>query len=173
MRPFVTKRTGGSGPCSPKWIPTGLNSTRRETGAAVLVHTVVNPAVIFRPAQLPAPVGARRRVLGRSILEKRPARQREHQVRWPDRSSKGMNASGWKTAPPQVLSEVVSVTNSACLSLLEASRVSPIDFVINQFASKLDVNWTQPALSFCSRLHPSVDSASRSRILSVAAVSGA
>jgi hypothetical protein len=86
---------------------------------------------------------------------------------------KGMNASGWKTAPPQVLTEVVSVTNSACLSLLEASRVFPIDIVINQFASKADANWTQAGACYSAELHPSVDSASRSRILSVPAVSGA
>jgi hypothetical protein len=81
-----------------------------------------------------------------------------------------MIASGWKTAPPR--EEVVLVTKSAWPSSLEASHVSPIAFLINQFASNLDARWTLPALSSHSRLHPSVDSASRSRILSVSSMSG-
>ena len=37
-----------------------------------------------------------------------------------------MIASGWRTAPPQISEfEVVSVTNSACLELLEASPRVP------------------------------------------------
>jgi hypothetical protein len=83
-----------------------------------------------------------------------------------------MIASGLKTAPPQV-SEAVQVTNSACLSLLEASHVSPIVFSFSQFASAPDASWTQSASAFCLRLHPSVDSASRFRTLSVSPVSGA
>jgi hypothetical protein len=83
-----------------------------------------------------------------------------------------MIASGLKTAPPQGISEAVLVTNSACVCLLEASRVSPIALVMNQITSKFDAFWTQPALSFGLRLRSSVDVASRSRILSVPSVSG-
>lgn len=84
-----------------------------------------------------------------------------------------MIASGWKTAPPQVGSEVVSVTNPACLSSLEASPVSPIAIVFSHFASNRDALWTQTALIFNSLLHSSVYTASRSRTLSAPSVSGA
>jgi hypothetical protein len=86
---------------------------------------------------------------------------------------KGMIASGLKTAAPQVISEAVLVTNSACFSSLEAPQKSPIVPFLSQFASVSDAIWTQPAPGFGLRLHPSVDSASRFRTLSVPVVSGA
>ena len=79
---------------------------------------------------------------------------------------KGMIASGPQTASPRVRSEVVLATKSACPSSLEASQVSPIVFVMNQFAP-LGALWPQS-----TRLHPSVYTASRSRTLSVPSVSG-
>ena len=84
-----------------------------------------------------------------------------------------MIASGLKTAPPQVIPEAVLVTNSACLSSLEAFHVSPIAICFNQFASILDACRAQRAPGSRMRLHPSVDSASRFRTLSVPMVSGA
>jgi hypothetical protein len=51
--------------------------------------------------------------------------------------------------------------------------VSPIVFIINQFASILDALWTQAAWSLNFRLQSSIDSASGSRILSAPSVSGA
>jgi hypothetical protein len=83
-----------------------------------------------------------------------------------------MIASGLKTAPPQVIPEAVLVTNSACLSSLEAFHASPIVFRFNQFASCPDALWTQPASGSPLQLHPSVDSASRFFTLSVSPESG-
>ena len=84
-----------------------------------------------------------------------------------------MIASGLKTAPPQVIPEAVLVTNSACLSSLEASHVSPALIRFNPYASSPDALWTQSAADSCMQLHPSVDSASRFRTLSATPVSGA
>jgi len=68
-----------------------------------------------------------------------------------------MTASGWKTAPPQVGSEVASVTNSACQISYEASpRVS--DRFYNQQAAALKgaaCTQSVPALA-ALRLHLSV-----------------
>ena len=84
-----------------------------------------------------------------------------------------MIVSGLKTAPPQLIPEAVLVTNSACLSSLEASHVSPIVPCFSQFASCPDTLWTLPASVPRSQLHLSVDSASRFRPLSDPSVSGA
>jgi hypothetical protein len=63
-------------------------------------------------------------------------------------------------------------TKSACPSSLEASQVSPIAFVLSQFAPAPGALWPQSRSSFGSCLHPSVHTASRSRNLSVPSVSG-
>ena len=83
-----------------------------------------------------------------------------------------MIASGWKTAPPQVGSEVVLVTNPACTSSLEASPVSPIAIFFSHFASTSGALWTQIALSLNFLQHSSVYTASRSHTLSAPSVSG-
>jgi hypothetical protein len=82
-----------------------------------------------------------------------------------------MNASGWRTAPPQVVDlEVVLVTNSACLLSLEASpRVYdlPCDARSVLSPSPLTAELSQhlaPVIEFRSR-------ASASRILSAPTVS--
>jgi hypothetical protein len=72
---------------------------------------------------------------------------------------KGMIASGWRTAPPQVDSEVDSVTNSACQVLLEASQVSPIVFGINRNAAIAGAIWTQSGVGHGPRPQPSVHTA--------------
>jgi hypothetical protein len=84
------------------------------------------------------------------ILEK--AGQAKNQVRWPDRFQ-GMDASGRKTAPLQVSSEVVTVTDSACQFSLEASSVYPIAFVLNQFTPFLGAGWPQLAPTSGANLH--------------------
>jgi hypothetical protein len=82
-----------------------------------------------------------------------------------------MNASGWRTAPPQAIDiEVVLVTNSACQLSLEASpRVPdlPRDARSALFPSRLTAELSQhlaPVIEFRSR-------ASASRSLSAPTVS--
>ena len=145
-----------------------------QASVAILVHTGFTRLLhqCRRKPRSPLAHGA-----GNAALQVLKIRKKAGQVRTIKSVGrtglKGMIASGWRTAPPQIRSEVVSVTNSACPSLLEASQVSPIAFVINQFSPITGALWTQPALRFNSRLHPSVDSASRSRTLSAPSVSGA
>ena len=83
------------------------------------------------------------------------------------------NSESAPTAPPQVVSEVESVTNSAWQYSLEAAPVSPIVFVINKTTSILDAVRTQPARQYARTLCPSVYTASRSRTLSAPSVRGA
>jgi hypothetical protein len=69
-----------------------------------------------------------------------------------------MIASGWRTAPPQVSDfEVVLVTNSACLELLEASPRVPDLPGIAQSALALSA----PTAELHSYLAPVVESCSR------------
>jgi hypothetical protein len=133
----------------------------------------IHPAVTYRPVQPPLHLaqGVGYAALGFEDFRKKAGQAEMKSV---GRTGlKGMIASGRKTAPPQVRSEVVLVTNSACPFSLEASLVSPITLIINQFASISGAVWTQFALSFGSRLHPSVYTASRSHTLSAPSVSGA
>jgi hypothetical protein len=130
------------------------------------------PAVLPRPAQFPAPVGAWRRARGARILKiidflkvYKDFRKKAGQagIKSVGRTGlKGMIAYGWRTAPPQVGSEVDSVTNSACQCSLEASQVSPIAFRFNQIAPIVGAIWVQSGLGFDPRQHPSVATASRS-----------
>jgi hypothetical protein len=77
-----------------------------------------------------------------------------------------MIASGWRTAPPQVVGfEVVMATNSACLLSLEASpRVPDVPCV-----AQCELSQTSPGAELFQHLAPVVESRSRasaSRILS-------
>ena len=69
-----------------------------------------------------------------------------------------MIASGWRTAPPQISdSEVVLVTNSACLELLEASPRVPdlpgaAQTALSASALKAELySYLSPVVEFCSR----------------------
>jgi hypothetical protein len=69
-----------------------------------------------------------------------------------------MIASGWRTAPPQVTDfEVVLVTNSACLQLLEASPRVPdlpgmAQSALSVSAHKAELySYLTPVVEFCSR----------------------
>ena len=84
-----------------------------------------------------------------------------------------MIASGWRTAPPQVDSEVVLVTNSACQCLLEATQGLPIASGFNQIAPILGVIRAQSPVGHAPRLPPPVYTDFRSPILSAPSVSGA
>jgi hypothetical protein len=82
-----------------------------------------------------------------------------------------MNASGWQTAPPQVVDlEVVLATNSACLLSLEASPRVPdlpcdVRSALSPSALKAELfQHLAPVIEFRSR-------ASASRILSAPTVS--
>jgi hypothetical protein len=69
-----------------------------------------------------------------------------------------MIASGWRTAPPQISEfEVVSVTNSACLELLEASpRVPDLPGIAQSALSA-----SAPKAELYSHLTPVVEFRSR------------
>jgi hypothetical protein len=82
-----------------------------------------------------------------------------------------MIASGWRTAPPQVESEVDSVTNSAWQCLLEASQGSPIASGFNQMAPIVGAIRAQVGAGHDPLLHPSVYTAFHSRTLSAPSVS--
>jgi hypothetical protein len=132
------------------WIYSAV--TRRPTHPPLpLVHSGTGPAALefYRVFQR---------------LEKGRPGERSRSVGWT--GLKGMTASGPRTASPQVSSEVVLATNSACPFSLEALIVSPIVFFISRIASFLDAFRPQSV----SSLHPSADSASRPRILSVPSV---
>jgi hypothetical protein len=82
-----------------------------------------------------------------------------------------MNASGWRTAPPQVVDlEVVLVTNSACLLSLEASPRVP-DLPCDARYALSPSTLTAELFQHLAPVTESRSRASASRILSVPAVS--
>jgi hypothetical protein len=82
------------------------------------------------------------------------------------------HSPGWSyadfapTAPPQVGSEVDSVTNSACQCLLEASQGSPTASGINQIAPIVGAIRVQSGVGHDPRMHSPVYTTSRYCILS-------
>jgi len=93
------------------------------------------------------------------------------------KKSLGFHSLGWSypefapTAPPQVESEVDSVTNSACQCLLEAFQRALLASGINQMAPIVGAIRAQSGVGHDPLLHPSVYTAFHSRTLSAPSVS--
>ena len=143
------------------------SSLTRLASVTVLVQYCINTCSAVDAAQRKAPLfqAQGRRVSGNEkILEKgRPGERHRSVGRTGFRE---MIASGWRTAPPQVVDfKVVMATNSACLLSLEASpRVPDLPCVAHRKLSRS----TRRAELF-QHLAPVVESRSRasaSRILS-------